>query len=39
MGVLRKDIGLESSPAPDWFCLVTGDEIQDSELIATESPL
>jgi hypothetical protein len=39
MGVLHKVIGLEQSPSLGWVYLATGDEIQDSEPIATESPL
>jgi len=39
MGVLHKVIGLKQPPALDCICLATGDEIQDSELIAMESPL
>jgi len=39
MGLLHKVTGLKQSPALESTCLATGDEIQDSELIETESPL
>jgi len=39
MGLLHKVTGLKQSLALESTCLATGDEIQDSELIETESPL